>query len=194
MIRIGDVTRTTGETEVKVRLGLDGEGAASISTGVGFLDHLLGTLAHHALFDLEIATSGDLVVDDHHSVEDTAIALGAALAEALGDGIGIARFGDARVPMDESLAEAAVDLSGRAYSVIDLPFVTERIGNLTTQNIAHALESMARAGGFTLHLTARGRNDHHLAEAAFKALARALRTAVTIDPRREGIPSTKGSR
>jgi imidazoleglycerol-phosphate dehydratase len=192
MSRTAEVTRTTAETDVQITLSLDGSGEAKIDTGVGFFDHLLSSLAHHALFDLQVTTRGDLEVDDHHTVEDTALSLGQALSEALGDRSGISRFGDAKVPMDEALAEAAVDLSGRSYTQIDLPFRGEKIGNLSTQNIAHSLEALARTAGFTLHLSGRGNNDHHLAEAAFKALARALRQASASDPRREGIASTKG--
>lgn len=190
-MRRATVTRKTAETEVRVELDLDGSGRSAVSTGVGFYDHLLSSLAHHALFDLELETRGDLEVDDHHTVEDSALALGEALAGALGDRAGIARFGDAAVPMDEALARAAVDVGGRPYAVIDLQFRAERIGALSTQNIPHALEALARAAGLTLHLSAAGANDHHLAEAAFKALARALRAAVAADARRDGVASTK---
>ncbi len=192
MSRTAAIDRTTAETTVSVRLDLDGSGRAAVSTGVGFFDHLLTSLAHHALLDLEITASGDVAVDDHHTIEDTALVLGSALAEALGDRAGIRRFGDAAVPMDEALATAAVDVSGRPYAVVDLTFAGPSIGNLTVQNIPHALEAFTRTSGLTLHLTSRGRNDHHIAEAAFKALARALREAVEIDPRRAGVPSTKG--
>jgi imidazoleglycerol-phosphate dehydratase len=150
-------------------------------------------MAHHALFDLEIAATGDLVIDEHHTVEDVALVLGAALAQALGDRSGIARFGDAAVPMDESVALAVVDVGGRPYAVVDLPFKGKRAGKLPLELIEHTLESFARAGGVTLNLKGRGRNDHHLAEAAFKALGRALFAAVTVDPRRRGPASTKGS-
>ncbi|MGH8875497.1 MAG: imidazoleglycerol-phosphate dehydratase HisB [Acidimicrobiia bacterium] len=193
MTRAAELVRQTRETKVRVRLDLDGSGHASVATGVGFFDHLLASLAHHALFDLEVEVTGDLEVDDHHTVEDTALVLGQALAKALGDREGIARFGDATVPMDESLATAAVDAGGRPYSLVDVAFRTERIGHLTTQNIPHALEAMADAAGLTVHLRASGLNDHHLAEAAFKALARALRAAVAIDPRRKGVASTSGT-
>jgi imidazoleglycerol-phosphate dehydratase len=187
-------TRRTRETQVEVRLDLDGEGRTAVTTGVGFYDHLLSSLAHHALFDLEIRASGDLVVDEHHSVEDVALVLGAAFGEALGDRAGIVRFGDAAVPMDEALATAALDIGGRPYAVVELPFRGERIGALSTQLVEHAIESFARAAGVTVHLRGSGRNDHHLAEAAFKALGRALRAAVAPDPRRDGAPaSTKGS-
>ncbi|MDJ0961044.1 MAG: imidazoleglycerol-phosphate dehydratase HisB [Acidimicrobiia bacterium] len=193
MARTADVHRKTLETDVQVRLDLDGSGATEITTGVGFYDHMLTALGHHGLFDLSIRTDGDLEVDEHHTVEDTALVLGQAFAEALGTRAGIVRYGDATVPMDEAVATCVVDVGGRPYSVIDLPFTTERIGALGTQMIPHALEALARTAGFTLHLTATGRNDHHIAEAAFKALARALRAAVAFDPRREGIASTKGS-
>lgn len=186
-------SRSTRETSIRIELGLDGTGVANIHTGIGFYDHVLSSLAHHALFDLSIEASGDLEVDEHHTVEDVALALGEALSEALGDRAGITRFGDASVPMDEALATAALDLSGRPYTVLDLAFRGERVGTLSTQLVEHALEAFARTAGATLHLRASGRNDHHVAEAAFKALARALRSAVAIDPRRTGVPSTKGS-
>ncbi len=192
MSRIADISRKTAETDVSVRLDLDGAGTASISTGVGFLDHLLTALTHHGLFDLRITTVGDLEVDDHHTVEDTLLVLGSAFAEALGDRSGIVRYGDAMVPMDEAVARAVVDVGGRPYSVIEVAFRADRIGALSTQMIPHAVEAMARTAGFTIHLDAHGDNDHHVAEAAFKALARALRAAVAIDPRRQGIASTKG--
>jgi imidazoleglycerol-phosphate dehydratase len=187
------LTRHTRETDVTVELALDGTGAASVATGVGFYDHLLTSLAHHGLFDLSVAAAGDLEVDDHHTVEDVALVLGAALAECLGDRAGIRRFGDASVPMDEAVASAVVDVGGRPYAVIELPFRGERVGGLTLQLVEHALEAFARASGTTLHLRGSGRNDHHLAEAAFKALARALRGAVEADPRRAGVASTKGT-
>lgn len=193
MPRRGSCRRQTKETRVSVEIDLDGNGSAEVSTGVGFFDHLLASLAHHALFDLAVRTEGDLEVDDHHTVEDTALCLGEALAAALGDRAGIHRFGEARVPMDEAVAQAAVDAGGRPYSVIDLELSAPRIGALTAQNIPHALEAFARAAGLTLHLTASGSNDHHTAEAAFKALARALRAAVAPDPRRTGVASTKGA-
>lgn len=191
--RTAHLTRKTRETSVEVRLNLDGSGQAEISTGVGFFDHLLTSLAHHALFDLTVTTVGDLIVDDHHTVEDTALVLGAALAEALGDRSGISRFGDAAVPMDEALGTAAVDVGGRPYAVVDLPLRNPSIGNLTTQNLPHALEALARTAGITLHLNSKGKNDHHQAEAAIKALSRALRQAVARDPGRVGVASTKGT-
>jgi imidazoleglycerol-phosphate dehydratase len=191
--RRAERVRETRETKIAVTVDLDGSGQASIATGVGFYDHLLTSLAHHSLIDIQIKAVGDLEIDDHHTVEDVALALGGAISDALGDRSGITRFGAARVPMDESLAGCALDLSGRPYAVIDLPFRGDRMGELSTQMVEHALTSFAQASGTTLHLEARGRNDHHLAEAAFKALARALRMAVAPDPRRSGIASTKGS-
>lgn len=191
--RRASVVRTTRETKVSATVDLDGSGVVRIATGVGFWDHLLGSLAHHGLFDLEIQAEGDLGVDEHHTVEDVALVLGSAVAAALGDRAGISRFGDVRVPMDESLASAVVDLGGRPYAVIDLPFRGERVGQLPLQLVEHAIEAFARTAGATIHLSGAGRNDHHLAEAAFKALGRALRQACEIDPRRQGVASLKGT-
>jgi len=187
------VTRRTRETDITIALDIDGTGRADIATGVGFYDHLLGSFAHHGLFDVEIRCTGDLHVDEHHTVEDVALVLGAAFAEALGDRAGIRRFGDSSVPMDEAVASAVIDIGGRPYAVIDLPFRGERAGTLPLQLVDHALESFARTAGATLHLRGTGRNDHHLGEAAFKALGRALRVACEADPRRTGVASTKGS-
>jgi imidazoleglycerol-phosphate dehydratase len=191
--RWATVARSTKETQITVTLKLDGTGETKIETGVGFFDHLLNSMAHHALFDLDIDASGDLIIDEHHTVEDVALVFGAALGQALGDRSGIARFGDCSVPMDESVATAIVDVGGRPYAVIDLPFKGKRAGKMPLELIEHTLESFARAGGVTLNLKGRGRNDHHLAEAAFKALGRALSAAVTVDPRRQGPASTKGA-
>jgi imidazoleglycerol-phosphate dehydratase len=191
--RIATVERRTNETRVSLTLRIDGTGAAAVSTGVGFYNHLLTSFAHHGLFDLEVTASGDTEVDDHHTVEDIALVLGTAFAEALGDRAGISRFGDASVPMDESLANAVVDIGGRPYAVIDLPFRGDRVGELSLQLIEHAIEAFAQTAGATVHLRGSGRNDHHLAEAAFKALARATRDACERDPRRTGVASTKGS-
>jgi imidazoleglycerol-phosphate dehydratase len=191
--RWATITRSTRETQITATLKLDGSGETRIETGVGFFDHLLNSMAHHALFDLEIAATGDLVIDEHHTVEDVALVVGAALAEALGDRTGIVRFGDAAVPMDESVATVVVDVGGRPYAVVDLPFRGKRAGKLPLELIEHILESFARAGGVTLNVRGRGRNDHHLAEAAFKALGRSLSAAVAVDPRRSGAASTKGS-
>jgi imidazoleglycerol-phosphate dehydratase len=186
------LSRRTRETDITVALDLDGAGVAAIETGVGFYDHLLSSLAHHGLFDLDIRASGDLDVDEHHTVEDVALVLGAAFAEALGDRAGIVRFGDASVPMDEALASAVVDIGGRPYAVVELPFRGERVGELPLQLVEHAIEAFARTAGGTVHVRGTGRNDHHLAEAAFKALGRALRAACEPDPRRRGVASTKG--
>lgn len=193
MTRTARVERSTNETKVVVELDLDGNGTSTIDTGVGMFDHLLTALAHHGLFDLVVTTEGDLEIDDHHTVEDTALVLGSAFAEALGDRAGISRYGDAVVPMDEAVARCAVDVGGRPYAVLDISTIGERIGNLTLQNVPHALEAFARTAGFTIHVEANGSNDHHVVEAAFKALARALRAAVEPDPRRVGIASTKGT-
>jgi imidazoleglycerol-phosphate dehydratase len=187
------VNRRTRETDVTVELALDGSGRADIQTGVGFYYHLLGSLAHHGLFDLDVRASGDLHVDEHHTVEDVALVLGSAFADALGDRAGIRRFGDSSVPMDEALATAVIDIVGRPYAVVALPFRGERAGALPLQLVEHALEAFARTAGATLHVRGTGRNDHHLAEAAFKALGRALREACEADPRRQGVASTKGS-
>ena len=186
------LSRRTRETDITVALDLDGAGVSAIETGVGFYDHLLSSLAHHGLLDLDIRASGDLDVDEHHTVEDVALVLGAAFAEALGDRAGIVRFGDASVPMDEALASAVVDIGGRPYAVVELPFRGERVGELPLQLVEHAIEAFARTAGATVHVRGTGRNDHHLAEAAFKALGRALRAACEPDPRRRGVASTKG--
>jgi imidazoleglycerol-phosphate dehydratase len=190
--RQAEVTRTTGETAVTVALALDGEGRAEVESGIGFLDHMLTSLAKHARFDLTLSCDGDLEVDDHHTVEDCALALGQALDEALGERRGIARFGSAHAPLDEALARAVVDLSGRPCAVIELGLVREMLGELACENVAHFFASLATSGRLALHLDVlRGANDHHRAEAAFKALALALRQAVRIDGPDE-VPSTKG--
>ncbi len=184
--------RRTKETNVTVRLALDGSGAGDVGTGLPFLDHLLVALAMHARFDLEVKATGDLEVDAHHTVEDVALVLGETLAEALGDRWGIVRFGDAIVPLDESRATVALDCGGRGYAVIDVPLLGSAIGSLPASLVPHFLETLAVRGGVTLHVTAVGRDDHHLAEATFKALARALRHACAIDPALHGSsPSTK---
>ena len=186
------VSRTTAETDVTITLGIDGQGHRAVDTGIGFYDHLLGSMAHHGLFDLAISARGDLEVDEHHTIEDVALVLGSAFATALGDRAGIARFGESAVPMDDSIARVVVDVGGRPYAVVDLPFRGERAGGLPLQLIEHAIEAFARASGVTVHVSGTGRNDHHLAEAAFKALGRALRVACDPDPRRSGVASTKG--
>lgn len=193
MTRSAEEYRKTRETEVRVRVDLDGSGDTDISTGVGFYDHLLTSFAHHAMIDVHAETTGDLEVDEHHTVEDTALVLGAAIDVSLGDRAGISRFGEATIPMDEAVARVALDAGGRPFSVVDIEFHGERIGALSTQMIPHAIESLARTARLTVHVAAHGRNDHHTAEAVFKALGRALRAAVSIDPRRTGVPSTKGT-
>jgi len=191
--RTAAVNRTTRETSVRLTLDLDGAGRAEVRTGVGFLDHLLETLARHARFDLNLTCEGDLRVDDHHTAEDCALALGSALDRALGERRGVSRFGWALVPMDEALAQAAVDLSGRPYAVVDLGLRREAVGGLSCENIPHVLSSFATAARLTLHVDVRkGENDHHRAEAAFKAVALALRQAVASSGFAD-IPSTKGT-
>lgn len=186
--------RTTRETDVSVELCLDGRGSASVGTGVPFLDHMLDALARHGLFDLEVRASGDTAVDDHHTVEDVGIVLGGAVCDALGDMKGIARYGSAAVPMDEALVLCAIDVSGRGQANVDLRFPVERIGTFDVQLVKEFLIAFAANAGVTLHVRQlAGENAHHIAEAAFKALARALMEAVRIDPRVAGVPSTKGS-
>jgi imidazoleglycerol-phosphate dehydratase len=178
--------RETRETDVSVRLNLDGGGTAEIATGIPFLDHLLRALAVHGRLDLEVKARGDLEVDAHHTVEDVGLVLGEALAEALGDRSGIIRFGDATVPLDESRATVAVDCGGRGYAMIDVPLRGVMIGSLPATLVPHFLETLALRAGLTLHVLASGRDDHHVAEATFKALARALRQACAVDPLLEG--------
>ncbi len=191
--REAEVRRKTKETDVRVRLSLDGEGRSKVSTGVAFLDHMLELFARHGLFDLEVECRGDLEIDDHHSVEDIAITLGKAFAEALGDKRGIARYGSALVPMDEALCRAVVDLSGRFYLVYEVETRRQQIGNFSVELAEHFWRSFAEAARCNLHLDAlRGRNTHHILEGTFKAAARALRQAVERDPRVVGVLSTKG--
>ncbi|TMF14469.1 MAG: imidazoleglycerol-phosphate dehydratase HisB [Chloroflexi bacterium] len=178
--------RQTKETDVSVRLNLDGAGVAEVATGIPFLDHLLRALAVHARLDLEVRARGDLEVDAHHTVEDVALVLGESLAEALGDRSGIARFGDAIVPLDDSRATVAVDCGGRGYAIIDVPLRGVAIGSLPATLVPHFLETLALRSGMTLHVVASGRDDHHVAEATFKALARALRQACAVDPALRG--------
>jgi len=192
--RIATVERKTKEAEVSVALNLDGTGSADVATGVPMLDHLLSHVAVHGLFDLEIRASGDLQIDAHHTVEDVAIVLGDALDRALGDKRGIARMGHAYVPMDEALALVAVDLSGRAYAVIDADLAAPMLGAISASLVAHFLETLAAHARMNLHARVLyGRDDHHKAEALFKALGRALAMAAAIDPRRVGVASTKGT-
>lgn len=184
--------RVTGETNVTLTLVLDGTGQAAIQTGLPFYDHMLGALAKHARFDLDIACVGDLHVDDHHTVEDVALTLGEALATALGDRRGVKRFGAAYAPLDEALARAVIDLSGRPWAEVDLGLRREQIGTVACENLGHALRSLAMAAKLTLHVDVlKGENDHHRAEAAFKAVALALRQAVALDGHAD-VPSTKG--
>ncbi len=193
MARIAKVVRSTKESEVKVELNLDGTGKISVATGVPFFDHMISQLGKHGGFDLTVVTKGDVEVDSHHTVEDTSLALGQALREALGDKAGIRRFGDALVPLDEVLVQAAVDLSGRPYLVHRQPEIVELIGTFDTTLGKHIWESFVAEARIALHIRViEGRNAHHVLEAQFKAVARALRDAVSLDSRVTGVPSTKG--
>lgn len=193
MPRIARVGRSTKESEVKVELNLDGSGKIDVETGVPFFDHMLSQLGKHAGFDLTVKTKGDVDVDSHHTVEDTSLAVGQALREALGDKSGIRRFGDALVPLDEVIVQAAVDLSGRPYLVHRQPEIIELIGTFDTTLGKHIWESFVAEARIALHIRViEGRNAHHVLEAQFKAVARALRDAVTLDSRVSGVPSTKG--
>ncbi len=194
MTRTARVERETKESKVLVELALDGTGQVEVDTGVPFFDHMLAQLGRHGGLDLTVRTSGDLEVDAHHTVEDTSIAIGQALREALGDKAGIRRFGDALVPLDETLVQAAVDLSGRPYLVHDEPDIVELIGSYDTTLTRHIWESMTASAQICLHVRVlSGRNAHHVVEAQFKSVARALRDAAALDPRVVGVPSTKGS-
>jgi imidazoleglycerol-phosphate dehydratase len=193
--RTAALTRATSETDITVALDLDGSGRAAVDTGIGFLDHMLTSLARHGLFDLTVHAKGDLHIDFHHTTEDVGIVLGQALVQALGDKRGIRRFGAAVVPMDEALAEAAIDLSGRPFLAWNVAFGRDKVGTMDCELFEEFFRALAFNGLFTLHLTQRaGSNAHHVAEACFKSVARALRLAVERDPRAgEAIPSTKGS-
>jgi imidazoleglycerol-phosphate dehydratase len=194
MSRGGEAHRATGETEVRVRLDLDGRGEASASTGVGFFDHMLALLARHALVDLEVEARGDLATGSHHTVEDTGITLGRALDDALGDRAGVERYGAALVPMDECLVQVAIDLSGRPYLAYDVPLPAMVIGGFETDLLEEFLRALATHARLTLHVRLlEGHNPHHVIEASFKAVARALRAAVALNPRAPGVPSTKGA-
>ena len=194
MPRTATVRRTTGETDVTLTLNLDGTGVARVATGVGFLDHMLDLLSRHSLIDLDVAATGDLHVDSHHTVEDVGLALGDALKQAVGDKAGIGRYGSAAVPMDDSLATVALDLSGRPAFVWHVAFGSPSIGAFPTELVEEFFKSVANAASMNLHASVPyGRNDHHISEAVFKATARALRQAVEPDPRRVGVPSTKGT-
>lgn len=194
MTRSATIRRQTSETDIQLTLALDGPGRGDILTGVGFLDHLLTALALHGLLDLHVRATGDLHIDPHHTIEDVGIVLGQALDQALGDRAGIQRMGHAYVPMDEALAFVAVDLSGRPYSVIRAKWHSPAIGQMPTSLVGHFLESLAVHGRLNLHARVLyGRDDHHQAEALFKATGRALADALALDPRRGGVPSTKGT-
>ncbi|MCH2287501.1 MAG: imidazoleglycerol-phosphate dehydratase HisB [SAR324 cluster bacterium] len=192
--RVAKIERITNETKIKLELNLDGSGKTEIKTGIGFLDHMLNLWAFHGLFDLKIKCSGDLEIDAHHTTEDIAIVLGSALAKAVGEKKGISRYGHAYVPMDEALIRAALDLSGRSEFVFSGEFSQQTIGQLDTQMITHFFRSLAMSSGMTLHMVILyGINDHHKCEGLFKALGRALRVAVELDPRRTEVVSTKGT-
>jgi len=193
-MRTATIQRDTAETRISVTVDLDGTGTYRIATGIGFLDHMLEQLSRHSLIDLDVEVKGDLHIDGHHTTEDSALAIGAAVAKALGDKRGIRRYGDALSPMDETLTRVALDISGRPWLVWKTQFTMTRLGDLDTELIEHWFHSFAQAAGITLHVeTLYGQNNHHIVESAFKGLARALRTAVEIDPRKStAIPSTKG--
>jgi imidazoleglycerol-phosphate dehydratase len=194
-MRAASVSRRTAETNIALSLALDGSGRGEIATGIGFLDHMLELFARHALVDLAVKATGDLHVDQHHTAEDTGIALGQALAEALGDKKGIARYAAVHLPMDETLTRVAIDISGRPFLVFRTVFPTEKIGAFDCELVREFFQAFAMRAGLTLHVeTLYGENSHHIAESCFKGLARALRQAVAIDPREEGrVPSTKGT-
>lgn len=193
-MRSAQISRKTGETAIDVTVNLDGEGRYEVSTGIGFLDHMLEQLSRHSLIDLTVKAVGDLHVDQHHTTEDTGIAIGEAVAKALGDKKGITRFGTAYAPMDETLTRVAMDISGRPFLVWKVAFTTARLGEWDTELIEHWFQSFGQSAGLTLHVeTLYGANNHHIVESCYKGLARALRQAVEIDPRKaDAIPSTKG--
>ena len=190
--RTAKIERKTNETEIALALDLDGSGQASVNTGIGFLDHMLTALSRHGRFDLELSCKGDLEVDDHHTAEDTCIVLGSAIDKALGDRKGIVRFGSAHAPLDEALARAVVDLSGRSFAAVNLDLSEGKVGELRCENLPHMIQSLANTGRMTVHVDVlRGDNDHHKAEAGFKALALALKQAIAADGT-DQVPSTKG--
>ena len=194
-MRTATITRSTAETEITVTINLDGTGIYDNQTGVGFFDHMLDQLARHSLIDMTIRANGDLQIDDHHTVEDTGIALGQALTQALGDKRGIMRYGSCLLPMDDAQVRCALDLSARPFLIWNLDLPTQKIGNFDTELVREFFTAFATHGGITLHVDKlHGFNSHHIAEAAFKSVARALRDAVEVDPRKSGdIPSTKGA-
>jgi imidazoleglycerol-phosphate dehydratase len=194
-MRRATITRKTNETEITVDVGLDGAGTARISTGIGFFDHMLDQIARHSGIDLEVKAKGDIHIDMHHTVEDTGIALGQAVREALGERKGIGRYADVHLPMDETLTRVAIDISGRPFLVFRSEFTAPKIGDFDTELVREFFQAFAMNAGITLHIeTLYGANSHHIAESCFKGVARALRAAIAIDERRKGeIPSTKGS-
>ena len=193
-MRTATINRSTAETRIDVAVNLDGTGAYELATGIGFLDHMLEQLSRHSLIDLHCRIAGDLHIDEHHTVEDSGLAIGQAIAQALGDKRGIRRYGDALSPMDETLTRVALDISGRPWLVWKTEFTQKRLGEIDTELFEHWFHSFAQSAGITLHVeTLYGKNNHHMIESAFKGLARALRQAVEIDPRKaDAIPSTKG--
>ena len=194
MSRTAEVTRKTGETDIQIKLDLDGSGVCDIDTGVPFFDHMLNAFGRHGQFDLTVHAVGDVEVDAHHTVEDTGIVLGEAFCQALGDKAGIVRFASSAIPMDETLVMAAVDISGRGQAYCDLPLPTERVGSFDTELAVEFLYAFARDAKLTLHVRGlAGENSHHIIEAAFKATGRAMRFACEMDPRVKGVPSTKGT-
>ena len=194
MTRTAKISRQTAETQIELSINLDGSGQNSIETGVGFFDHMLTLFARHGLFDLTVNANGDLHVDDHHTVEDVGICLGRAFNQALGDKLGIYRYGSISLPMEESLVTSAVDLSGRCVFVYNVPFPTEKIGQFDTELVQEFWNAFASNTLMNLHLVLHhGKNSHHISEATFKATARALRHAVSVDPRQSGVPSSKGT-
>jgi imidazoleglycerol-phosphate dehydratase len=193
-MRDATITRTTSETAISVSLSLDGSGTAKISTGVGFFDHMLDQLAKHSLIDMTITAKGDLHIDDHHTVEDVGIAIGQALSKALGDKKGIRRYGHFALAMDDAQIACALDLSARPYLICNLDFPTAKIGSFDTELVREFFQALSTHGGITLHIDKKhGFNSHHIAEAAFKAVAKSLRMAVEKDPRNDALPSTKGA-
>lgn len=194
-MRSATIQRTTKETQISATVNLDGTGHYQVSTGIGFLDHMLEQLSRHSLIDLTVEAKGDLHIDFHHTTEDTGIAIGQAVAQALGDLKGITRYGDALIPMDETLTRVALDVSGRPYLIWKVEFSRDKLGDMDTELFKEWFQAFAQAAGITLHVeNLYGMNNHHIIESCYKALARALRTAITIDPRKaDSIPSTKGT-
>lgn len=193
-MRQASVERSTKETQIKARVDLDGQGVYHVSTGIGFLDHMLEQLSRHSLIDIDLEAKGDLHIDNHHTTEDSAITLGEAVAKALGDRKGITRYGDALIPMDETLVRVALDLSNRPYLIWRVDFRRDKLGTMDTELFKEWFQAFAQAAGATLHVEVLyGENNHHMIEACFKGLARALRQAATVDPRKaDAVPSTKG--